>query len=387
MALTAPPAGWYHHRLDPEVLRFWDGDGWTDQLRRVPPPGWYPQPHDPSLRRYWNGSAWTDNVSPASAPPPLAAPTAAWPAAAPAPAAPAPTPGAPTPAPPTPLPSRPLATPPVTAASDAAPSAPTARDGPSEAVARLRATPIAPPTHPDTVASVEPAPAPSARRRRRPFLLAVEVVALVAVVAVVGYLALTQAGLNLGGSSAPPAVAAPAGYHTVALSSAGLSFAVPGTWLGLDTSSPTFQQNLQALMAAHPALCDCAGTSGLAAATSNIKYLAADASDPTYQSNIEVVSLGVTRDALTNAVATQDAIRREIPNAVVAPATVAGTRGLSLTGTVDVTLPAGSHLTVYVTGYVVGTSSGVYWINFDTTDPGSHDAVVQTSVHTLRLAS
>ncbi|HWW45906.1 MAG TPA: DUF2510 domain-containing protein, partial [Acidimicrobiia bacterium] len=75
MALTAPPAGWYHHRLDPEVLRFWDGNGWTDQLRRVPPPGWYPQPHDPSLRRYWNGSAWTDNVSPASAPPPLAAPT------------------------------------------------------------------------------------------------------------------------------------------------------------------------------------------------------------------------------------------------------------------------------------------------------------------------
>jgi Protein of unknown function (DUF2510) len=384
MALTAPPAGWYHHRLDPEVLQFWDGNGWTEQRRRVPPPGWYPHPQDPHLHRHWNGSAWTDDVAPASAAQPPAAATTV--ASAPGPSAPAaPPPAAPAPPPPEPPP---VAPPSVAAASDAAPATPTGREGPAEAVARLRAAPIAPPVERDTVASVEPAQGSSARRRRSPFLLAVEAVALVAVVVAGGYLALTKSGLNLGGSPIPPAVAAPAGYHTVTLSSAGLSFAAPGTWLGLDTSSPTFQQNLQAFMAAHPTLCSgCAGTSGVAAATSNIKYVAADTSNPTYQSNIEVVSLGVTRDALTNPVATQDAMRREIPNAVVAPATIAGARGLSLTGTIDVTLPTESHLTVYVTGYIVGTSSGVYWINFNTADPGSHDAVVQTALHTLRLAS
>jgi hypothetical protein len=311
MALTAPPAGWYHHRLDPEVLRFWDGNGWTDQLRRVPTPGWYPHPEDPSRRRYWNGSAWTDDVAPTPA---ARIPVAATPGAS--------TPAAPTAAAPTPPPCAPE---PVAEPSEPRPGPASVREGPAEAVARLRATPVGAPEHHDDVANVEPAAQERSRRRRSPVLLGLEALVLVAVVAAGAYLVLTKSGLNLGSSSGPSTVPAPPGYHTISLPTAGMSFAVRDTWLGVDTSSQNFQQTLQQFAAANPTACGCSGTpTGLAAVTSNIKYLALDAGSTTYQPNVEVLSLGVTRDALTNVVASQDAFRHQIPNAVVAPATIAG---------------------------------------------------------------
>ncbi|HZK04942.1 MAG TPA: DUF2510 domain-containing protein [Actinomycetaceae bacterium] len=58
--IAAPP-GWYY--TEPGLMRWWDGEAWTDHCRsdprRVPaPPGWY---DDGSGRqRWWDGGMWTD---------------------------------------------------------------------------------------------------------------------------------------------------------------------------------------------------------------------------------------------------------------------------------------------------------------------------------------
>ena len=139
------------------------------------------------------------------------------------------------------------------------------------------------------------------------------------------------------------------------------------------------QQDLQRVAAESPQL------SGLAASTSNIKYLAVDASNPVYGSNVEVLNLGVTKAALSNAVAIQSAFRNEVPNATAAPTMIAGTRGLSLTGTVPVTLPSGAHVTVHATAYILGTSTGVFSLIYGTTDDARQDGNVRTALRTLRL--
>jgi hypothetical protein len=89
--MTAPEAGWYPDRNEVNLVRWWDGQQWTDQTRSTAPaaaafeqpawtppaeitpvavaarsiaPGWYPDSNDPSLQRWWDGSQWTAHTNP-----------------------------------------------------------------------------------------------------------------------------------------------------------------------------------------------------------------------------------------------------------------------------------------------------------------------------------
>lgn len=98
----AVPAGWYPDRNEVNLVRWWDGQQWTDQTHSTAPaaaafeqpvsaaafgmtpheqvapaapaaqtftaraeqipPGWYPDNADPSLERWWDGAAWTTHL-------------------------------------------------------------------------------------------------------------------------------------------------------------------------------------------------------------------------------------------------------------------------------------------------------------------------------------
>jgi len=382
MTVSAPPAGWYHHRRDPGVLRYWDGGGWSEQLRRVPSAGWYPHPQDVTSLRYWNGSAWTADVAPkptpatpvALAPSPPMSPVAPVATAPPAPPPVAPPSVAPPPVAPPPVAAPPLSPPP-------APAAPANSDAVREAVERFRATPLAAPTDDLNRVAEDSAAQWRAERHSHNRLTAALAAAVLVGCVVVGAYAVTTWGANRNGSSSPQA---PAGYQSITVSSAGVSFAVPDAWLSIDPSSPTLQQAIQRVASVNPQFASAAAAVGTS--TSNIKYLAVATGTPGYASNVEVLDLGIPKAALSNVGAAQSAFRNEVPNAVVVPATIAGTRGLSLTGTVPLTVSSGGQLTVHSTAFIVGTSKGVYAVIFGTADDGSQDADVQTALRTLRVA-
>ena len=96
-ALSVPPAGWYPDRGEADLLRWWDGQQWTDQTQSTAPaaaafeepvsvaafglaqheqshvaqaamipPGWYPDNANPSLQRWWDGTQWTTHTAAAS---------------------------------------------------------------------------------------------------------------------------------------------------------------------------------------------------------------------------------------------------------------------------------------------------------------------------------
>jgi hypothetical protein len=186
------------------------------------------------------------------------------------------------------------------------------------------------------------------------------------------------------GSPSAPAAPTPAGHHLVTVRSAGVSFAVRDGWLQLDPGSPTLRQAEQQVAAVNPQLAS--SLAGFGSATSSIKFLAVDVGSRPYGSNVEVQALGISNAALANPAGAQAAFSKQLPNAVVLPAKLAGTRGLTVTGSFGLTLPTGARVTVYATGYVVGTPAGVHIVMFGTTDAGSQNADVQTARRTLQIA-
>jgi Protein of unknown function (DUF2510) len=387
------PGGWYPDPADPSLLRYWDGHAWTGQVGRPPAPGWYQDPADQQGLRYWGGTGWTANVT--------AAPAAAATATLTAP--PVTTGTTTTVAPPrSPLGTNAVVEAPMGAATSAvapppppaaplidappAPAAPSPGFAAREAAARLHATPPleAPPKPASAGAESEPPARVEPKRRRG--AAAVAVVAAVLLALAIGGYVVTKWGTGPAGvldSSSAPSVQAPAGYHLVTLGTAGVTFAVRDSWLALDPSSPTLKEAEQRVAAANPQLASTLTDFGSAA--SNIKFLAVDVGNRIYGSNVEVLSLGLAKAALADPAGAQAAFRKQIPDAVATPTTIAGAHGLLIAGTVGLTLPTGGQIVVHATGYVVGTSRGVFGIMFGTTDVGSQDADVQTALHTLRL--
>jgi Protein of unknown function (DUF2510) len=405
------PGGWYPDPSDPRMLRYWDGHAWTGQVGQPPAAGWYRDPADEHSVRYWGGTAWT--ASTAAAPAAAAATalaTAAIPTGTTAVAAP-PMPTATTTfaAPPLPTAMTTVAAPPMPAVTPAVAAPPVAlpSETPSSlieappppapsafasraAAARLHATPPAavadapsgpPRAEPEPKARVEPK-----RRRGAAIVLLVAVVLLA--LAIGGYIVVSKWSIGPAGvldSSGTPSVSAPAGYHLVLLHSANVTFAIRDSWLALDPSSSAIKQAEQRVAAANPQLASTLTDFGTAA--SNVKFLAVDVGNRIYGSNVEIVSLGIAKSALSDPAGAQAAFRKQIPDAVVSPTTIAGTRALLVAGTINLTLPTGGQLAVHATGYVVGTSAGVFSIMFGTTDAGSQDPDVQTAVRTLRLTA
>lgn len=62
MSETDYPAGWYDDPKDEEHKeRYWNGEGWTHDVRDKIAPGWYEDPKRFGAERYWDGVVWTDD--------------------------------------------------------------------------------------------------------------------------------------------------------------------------------------------------------------------------------------------------------------------------------------------------------------------------------------
>jgi hypothetical protein len=59
------PAAWYPDPDVPNLLRWWDGTGWTVHTHTMPgpPPTWYPDPYGQARLRWWDGRQWSHHTS------------------------------------------------------------------------------------------------------------------------------------------------------------------------------------------------------------------------------------------------------------------------------------------------------------------------------------
>lgn len=359
----------------------------TDRVSVLPPPGWYEDPTCSSVVRYWDGSSWSpDQVR--TAPSARSAPTLAHPSVEPWPPAPAD---------------------PEREATDAVISGPGGTD--TDCGYRIIETPAPPrplwqetptditgpgagaedrapqPGRDGTAAPETAGASPTQPRQSHVRILALSVLVAALLVGLIAYMTTRPSSSSAHASSgaaptaAPPPV--PTGFHLNPIPAAGLSLAVRDTWLALDPTSSAFKSAVQRAAAANPA--QAAMLQQYGSNPSSVKFFAADASNPVYASNVQVTVLGLSKAVLSDPTGAQAALRGSIPNAEVHPATIAGSRGLAMTGTLSFKLPNGTPVTMHATGYFVATSAGVVSIDFATADTGAQDADVQASISSLRL--
>ena len=385
----------------------------SDGIGVLPPAGWYEDPTCPSVVRYWDGSLWSpDQVRTASVADSVPAPDNAspesWPPVATrlsGEAADSLISGASSAdddrgyriieSPPTPRqPWHHHPDPPVDIADSTSTDASNRRPEGSgnDAVPPRAPTELGPAPLSGVVATAAldetiGAPRPQSRHTRvRILTLAVLVAALL--VGLLAYITTRPPSSSSTGSSGPPLpttapAPVPIGYHLNPIPAAGLSLAVRDTWLALDPTSTAFKSAVQRAAAANPG--EAAILQQYGSNASSIKFFAADTSNPVFASNVQVTVLGMSKAALSDPTGAQAALRKEIPNAEVHPATIAGTRGLAMTGTLSFKLLNGAPVTMHATGYFVATPAGVVSIDFATADAGTQDADVQATMNSLRL--
>jgi len=158
---------------------------------------------------------------------------------------------------------------------------------------------------------------------------------------------------SLGASEAHGALDAPRGYHTVKVTKAGFSIAVPTTW-HVATHDPSFSQ------------------------TAFLQVAFTD---------VTTVRLMLVLLLPTNSVPTTGALRAELATKVkhihVVRTKIAGKSALRAVGTMRKQGADGIVHTVYQTIFLVTGPKGVLDFNFGGRSDGVHDKTVQTMIHSV----
>ena len=186
-------------------------------------------------------------------------------------------------------------------------------------------------------------------------------------------------------SSSPPV---PDGYHLVNLKkTAGLSMAIPDTWLALDPSSKTFQQVIETATAQNPKL---APLVAQFQAISGDSFMAVDQEGTTFVSNLIVSPTALSKSALSQPTQVESALRSELAalkptDLEVVKTKVGGKPSLRSTATLTVATPDGTPINAYSTSYFVPTKKGVLQLTFSTGGDPDQDETVQSMVDTVKV--
>jgi hypothetical protein len=175
----------------------------------------------------------------------------------------------------------------------------------------------------------------------------------------------------------------PDGYHTVRIKKAGFSMAVPDTWLVLDATSKRFVEEMQKAAEANPKLAPLLEQLD----TSSSKLYAADATNPTFSNNVQVLSTDEDKSVITQPKAVEAQLKSLGPleNVEVHQTKVAGRRALEAFATLDVNSPDGALLHAYSRSFLVPVKKGLLQIVFTTQDDGRQNATVQTMIDSFNL--
>jgi hypothetical protein len=198
--------------------------------------------------------------------------------------------------------------------------------------------------------------------------------------------------LALATALATPAAAAdgtaPKGYTATAIAAAGLSVAVPDSWLKIDPTSQSAEDALQAAAGKNPQL------SGLVAQFEQIRgsisYWAIDTGSARFTTNLLVLPTDYQTSALRQPAAVEQSLRASlgsdlIKSLSVAPTKVDGRSSLRARAKLGFTALDGKPGTAYATILLVPTKRGVVDLDYTGTVRPAKDKTLATIVRSIQV--
>ena len=201
----------------------------------------------------------------------------------------------------------------------------------------------------------------------------------------VGALVITAAVVApaAGAKTAP----APDGYTTTAVKAAGVTFAIPETWLAIDPKSQSSAEALQAAADKNPQLTGL--VSQFQTIRSSIKYWAIDAGATSFATNLLVLPTPFDRAALQQPAAVkrnlQSSLGTNVDSLTVKKVKVDKTPALEAGATIRITGADGSPITAYATILFVNTKKGVIDLDYTGSAPPASDETLATIVKSIDL--
>jgi hypothetical protein len=190
------------------------------------------------------------------------------------------------------------------------------------------------------------------------------------------------------GTSTVKAPRAPHGYVTTPIKAAGVTIALPETWLALDPKSSAAEATLQAVADKNPNLSS--AVEQFKSSRSSIKFWAIDAGATTFASNMLVLPTPFGRSILGHPATIEASLRSALGDAVESLSArrlrIAGVVAVEADATLKITSLADTSTTAYATIYFLPTKKGLMDIDYTSGTPPADDTTLQTMIKSLRLS-
>jgi hypothetical protein len=178
----------------------------------------------------------------------------------------------------------------------------------------------------------------------------------------------------------------PDGFVTTTVKTAGISVALPVTWLALDPKSPRSTTALQQVADKNPALKSTfAQWSTL---RSSVKLWAIDAAATEFASNLIVLPTPVDKSIVNQPANVEAALKSSLGSAasslIAHKVKLAGVAAVEADAVLNVNAADGTPFTAYATIYFLPTKKGVIDVDYTSATAPSDDTTLQTIVHNLR---
>jgi len=187
--------------------------------------------------------------------------------------------------------------------------------------------------------------------------------------------------------SAAKSPAPPDGFVTTTVKPAGLSIALPVTWLALDPKSKQATSELEQVAKKNPNLQSLVAQ--WSSIKSSVKLWAIDGAATGFASNVLVLPLPIDKSVLQKPASVEAVLKSQFGSRVsdlhVHKVKLGRVGAVEADATASINSVDGTPFTAYVTIYLLPSKQGVIDVDYTSSTPRSNDATLHTMIDNLRV--